>query len=396
VQSQHSKVQPLVRSGIRRTHDRIRLAYLSANFQDHAAGYLIAELLELHDRTRFEITGVSFGPQGRGAMRSRLQATLDRFIDVRAMSDTDVAMLLRDLEIDIAVDMMGHTLDARPDIFAYRPAPVQVNYLGYTGTTGAPFIDYMIADHFVVPVGDEAHYSERVVRLPECFQVTDRTSPIAERTPRRAELGLPEEGFVFCCFNNSIKIAPPMFEIWMRLLRYVNGSVLWLLRSDATAERNLRREAERRGIAANRLVFAAKVPIDQYQAQHRVADLFLDTLPYNAHTTAGYALRTGLPVLSCPGRSFAARVAGSQLNALGLPELLTDSLQEYEARALELATNPALLQEIRQKLAQAVVDAPLFQTDRYRRHLEAAYATMWEMYARGETPHSFDVARLRD
>jgi predicted O-linked N-acetylglucosamine transferase (SPINDLY family) len=370
------------------------VAYLSANFHDHAAGFLIAELFELHDRQRFEITGVSFGPETQGRTRARLQAGLDRFIDIRAISDADAATLLRDLEIDIAIDMMGHTLDARLDIFAYRPAPIQVNYLGYTGTTGAPFIDYIIADHFVVPRGDDVHYSERVVRLPECFQVTDSTSPVAERTPTRSELGLPEQGFVFCCFNNGFKIKPAMFDLWMRLLRRVDGSVLWLLRSNDWAERNLRCEAEKRGIESHRLVFAPKVSIDQYQAQHRVADLFLDTLPYNAHTTAGYALLAGLPVLTCPGRGFAARVAGTQLNALNLPELLSNSLQEYEAKALELATNPPLLQAIRQKLARAVLDAPLFNTDRYRRHLEAAYVTMWEMYSRGEQPRAFDVPCL--
>jgi protein O-GlcNAc transferase len=396
VRSQHSRVRLQVSNGTRRTHDRIRLGYLSANFHNHAAAYLIAELFELHDRSRFEVTGISFGPESRGATRSRLQASLDRFIDVRAMSDADVSTLLRDLEIDIAIDMMGHTLDARLDIFAYRPAPIQVNYLGYAGTTGTPFIDYIIVDNFVVPAGDDTHYSERVVRLPECLQVTDSTRPVAARTLSRAEVGLPERGFVFCCFNNTFKITPEMFDLWMRLICEVEGSVLWLLRSNASAERNLRREAEKRGVASNRLVFAPKVPMDQYQAQHRVADLFLDTLPYNAHTTAGYALWAGLPVLTCLGKSFAARVAGSQLNGLNLPDLVTGSIDEYEARALQLATNPALLQAIKQKLARAVVDASLFHTDRYLRHLEAAYTTMYEMYARGEAPRSFDVARLRD
>jgi len=396
MRTEHSKVRRQVSSGRQRAHPRIRLAYLSGNFHDHAATYLISELFESHDRTRFEITGISFGPESRGVTRSRPRASPDRFIDVRAMSDADVATLLRDLEIDIAIDMMGHTLDARIDIFAYRPAPIQVNYLGYTGTTGASFIDYIIADHFVVPAGDDEHYSERVVRLPECFQVTNSTSPVAERTPTRRELGLPEQGFLFCCFNSSLKLAPGMFDLWMRLMRRVDGSVLWLLRSNASAERNLRREAQKRGVAPDRLVFAPMVPMDQYQAQHCVADLFLDTLPYNAHTTAGYALRAGLPVLTYPGKSFAARVAGSQLNGLNLPDLVTGSLDEYEARALELATNPAILQGIKQKLARAIVDAPLFHTDRYRRHLEAAYTTMWEMYKRGEEPRSFDIEPILD
>lgn len=396
VRSQHSKVRPLAARGRRRKHDRIRLGYLSANFCDHAAGYLLAELFELHDRTRFETTGISFSPESRGATLARLQAGLDRFIDVRAMSDGDVATHMQDLEIDIAIDLMGHTQDARLDIFAYRPAPIQVNFVGYAGTSGAPYIDYIIANRFAIPEGNDAHYSERVIRLPECFPVTYSTSAIAEHTPSRAEFGLPEKGFVFCCFNTSVKITPWMFGIWMRLLRQVEGSVLWLLRSNATAEHNLRREAEKRGVAASRLVFASKVPMDQYQVQHRVADLFLDTLPYNAHTTAGYALWAGLPVLTCPGKSFASRVAGSLLNGLNMTELLTNSLREYEARALELATSPARLQAIKQKLSRAVVEAPLFHTDRYRRQLEAAYTDIWEMYVRGEEPRCLDVAPVLD
>lgn len=396
VRSQHSKARPRWSHGKQRTHDRIRLSYLSANFYGHAAGYLLAELFELHDRTRFEVTGISFGPDSRGATQARLRAGLDRFIDVRAMDDADVATLLHDLEIDIAIDLMGHTQDARLDIFAYRPAPIQVNYLGYAGTTGAPYIDYIIADHFCVPKADDAHYSERVVRLPECFPVTDSTARVPERMPSRADLGLPEEAFVFCCFNTSLKITPHIFDIWMRLLRCVDGSVLWLLRSNASSEDNLRREAEKRGVLPSRLVFASRVAFHQYQVQHRLADLFLDTLPYNAHTTAGYALGAGLPVLTCPGKSFASRGAGSQLHALNMTELLTNSLQEYESMALELATNQVRLEAIKQKLARAAVEAPLFHTDRYRRHLEAAYTGMWEMYTRGAEPRSFDVAPVHE
>jgi len=317
---------------------------------------------------------------------------VDRFVDVRGATDPAVAQLLRDLDVDIAVDLMGHTAGGRAGIFAYRGAPVQVNYLGYPGTMGAPFIDYIIADPFLVPAGSERFYSEQVVRLPDCYQPNDTKRRIGERTPTRAELGLPARGLVFCSFNNSFKINPPMFDVWMRLLREVEGSVLWLLETSGVVKGNLRREAEARGVSGERLLFAPRVALEEHLARHRAADLFLDTLPYNAHTTASDALWAGLPVLTCAGRSFAARVAGSLVHAVGLPELVTASLAEYEALALALARGPARLAELRGRLERNRLTAPLFDIERYRRHLEAAYETMWERHLRGEAPQAFNVA----
>jgi predicted O-linked N-acetylglucosamine transferase (SPINDLY family) len=377
--------------GERYQHDRIRVAYVSADFHEHATAYLMARLLERHDRTRFETVSVSFGPDGESEMRRRLKNAFERFIDVRQKSDFDIASLMRELEIDIAVDLKGFTTDCRTGIFALRPAPIQVNYLGYPGTMGAEYIDYIIADEFVIPRDHQVHYSEKVAYLPDCYQVNDSMRRIAEHTPTRAEVGLPERGFVFCSFNNSYKITPAVFDVWMRLLREVEGSVLWLLEANAAVARNLRREAADRGIAPERLVFAPRIKVADHLARHRLADLFLDTLPLNAHTTASDALWVGVPLVTCLGTTFAGRVAASLLNAIGLNELITHALEEYEALALELAANRKRLAEIKSKLAENRNTFPLFNTDRFRRHIEAAYTTMWERYQRGEPPESFAV-----
>ncbi|MGH8849657.1 MAG: tetratricopeptide repeat protein [Casimicrobiaceae bacterium] len=382
--------QPLW-NGERYAHDRIRLAYLSADFHDHATAYLMAELFELHDRRRFEIAAISFGPDTGGRMRARLERSFERFVDVRARSDREVARMLRESETDIAVDLKGFTANARAGILSHRPAPVQVSYLGFPGTLGADTIDYIIADRHVIPPGHEAFYAEKVVRLPDCYQVNDSTRRIMDRTPTRAEIGLPAEGFVFCCFNSHYKISPRIFDVWMRLLQRVRDSVLWLLEDDPAASRNLKDEAARRGVAAERLVFAPRLSLDEHLARHRLADLFLDTLPYNAHTTASDALWAGLPVLTCVGHAFAGRVAGSLLAAAELPELITQSLDEYEALGLRLATTPALLAQVRAKLALHRRDCALFDTGRFRRHIESAYVRMWERYRRAEAPASFDV-----
>ncbi len=370
--------------------DKIKIAYLSSNFRSHASAHL-AELFERHDRARFEVIGVSFGPDDGSKIRARLVAAFDQFIDVRSMRDEEVAKLLSDIQIDIAVDLNGHTQDARPGILAYRPAPIQINYNGFPGTIGADFIDYIIADAIVLPFDQQPSYSECVVHLPDCYWIQDRKRVIAERTPTRPEVGLPPEGFVFCCFNNQWKITPPVFDIWMRLLKSVEGSVLWLFHDNKDAEANLRNEAMARGIDPALLVFADRLPLDQHLARHRLADLFLDTLPYNAHTTAADALWSGLPVLTCRGRTFAGRVAASMLNAVGLTELVTYSLEEYESFALRLATDGALLREIWERLEQNRLRSPLFDADRYCRHIETAYTTMWELWQRGERPRSFSV-----
>jgi predicted O-linked N-acetylglucosamine transferase (SPINDLY family) len=379
--------------GERYAHERIRVAYLSANLNDHPVAHLAAGMFARHDRSRFETFAISFGPDRPGEMRARLKQSFDRFIDANLMSDREIAGMLRDLEVDIAVDLNGFTDGGRPNVFALKPAPVQVNYLGYVGTQ--EYCDYIIADRFVIPEETRVHYAEKVVYLPESFMVNDCDRAISERVPSRAEAGLPERGFVFSCFNNTYKLTPDVFDVWMRLLHAIDGSVLWLSRANASAQANLRREAEKRGIAGERLAFAPRVERNEdHLARLRLADLFLDTLYYNAHTTAADALWAGVPVLTCPGATFASRVAGSLLDAVGLPELITTSITEYEALALQLACDPQRLAFLRRKLAYNRRRFPLFDTDRFTRHIEAAYATMRERAERGEPPQSFAVAPI--
>lgn len=383
--------RPVLREPGRWTHERIRIAYLSADFHSHATAYLIAELIEQHDRARFEIVGISFGPDDGSAIRQRLIAAFDRFIDVRTRSDRDIAALIAALRIDIAVDLKGYTMDSRPDILSFRPAPVQVQWLGYPGTLGTDFIDYVIGDGIVTPPAHAPFYDEKIVALPNSYQVNDRKRTIAARTPARRELELPEHGIVFCCFNNSFKILPAMFALWMRLLARVPGSVLWLLQDNAVAERNLRGAAAAHGIEPARLVFAGRVNLEQHLARHRAADLFLDTLPYNAHTTASDALWSGLPVLTCRGEAFAGRVAASLLQGVGLPELVTENLADYESLAYRLAGHPDELQALRRRLETALPHCALFDTDRFRRAIEAAYSAMYEAWQRGETPRALAI-----
>ena len=377
--------------GERYRHDRIRLAYVSADFHEHPMGHLMMKLFEGHDRSRFETIAVSLGPDTGDAMRSRMKDAFERFIDVRERSDRDVAQLIRDLEVDIAVDRTGFTTGARTGVFAMRPAPVQVNYLAYPGTMAAEYIDYIIADRLIIPPDEQAWYSEKVVYLPDSYQVNSARR-VTERTPTRAAVELPERGFVFCSFNNTFKITPSIFAVWMRLLRQVEGSVLWLMEGNGTALRNMQHEAEASGIARERIVFAPRINHDDHLARQRLADLFLDTLPCNAHTTAGDALWVGLPLVTCLGTTFAGRVAASLLHAVGLPELVTQSLGEYEALALKLANDATLLAAIKKKLARNRETYALFDTDRFRRHIEAAYIEMWEKHQRGEPPSAFAVS----
>jgi protein O-GlcNAc transferase len=385
-----TSVSPVWKGG-RYQHKKIRIAYLSADFHNHATAFLMAGLFELHDRSRFDISAISFGPDGSGGMRARLQQSFDRFVDVRRMSDRQVAELLCQHEIDIAVDLKGFTGDSRPAILAQRAAPVQVSYIGYPGTMGASHIDYLIADRHVIPPGDEAFYAEKIVRLPDTYQVTDDKCVIPLQTPTRAEAGLPEAGFVFCSFNNSYKLSPEIFAIWMRLLQRVDDSVLWLLDDNPVATQHLKERAAHCGVSASRLVFAPRIVQEQHLARHRLADLFLDTQPYTAHTTASDALWAGLPLITCMGNTFASRVGGSLLHAAGLPELVADNLAEYESLALALATSPARLANIKDKLARHRTEFPLFDTDRFRRHIEAAYVTMWQRSQTGELPIDFTV-----
>jgi predicted O-linked N-acetylglucosamine transferase (SPINDLY family) len=352
----------------------------------------MAGVLEQHDRDRFETIAISLTPQDGSAMSQRLKGAFAQFIDVSQSGDREVVALLRELEVDIAVDLTGLSSGSRPDLFTPRAVPVQVSFLGYPGTLGTPSYDYLLADRYVIPESDQALYDEKVVCLPHCFQPNDATRPIAERTPTRAECGLPDAGFVFCCFNTHYKINPRLFDVWMRLLDTVAGSVLWLSAGNETALRNLRREASARGIAPERLVFAERVPeMADHLARYRLADLFLDTLPYNAHTTASDALWAGVPLLTCAGNSYAARVSASLLATIGCPELITSSLEDYATLATRLAQTPALLGELRSRLAHNRLTTPLFDTRRYCRDLESAYVTMWERCKRAETPQSFAV-----
>jgi len=324
-------------------------------------------------------------------MRARLAGAFDRFVDVARTSDEEVARLITRSQVDIAVDLMGHSQYSRPGIMAFHPAPIQASYLGFPGTTGADFIDYIIADPIVAPFDQQPYYTEKIVHLPDCYQVNDTTRSIATRTPTREEMGLPAEGFVFCCFNTSRKIAPAVFDVWMRLLKAIPGSVLWLLRDNADAEQNLCNAAVAGGTSPARLVFADRLAPDEHLARHRLADLFLDTLPYNAHTTASDALWAGLPLLTCRGETFAARVAASLLNAVGLPELVTNSLEEYETLALRLATDGSLRHRLRERLEANRLTYPLFDAERFRQQIETAYQTMWGIWQRGERPRSFGI-----
>ena len=365
--------RPALRDVRRYGHDKIRLAYLSADFHEHPTARLMVELFERHDRSRFEVTAIAFGPDDGSPLRARLKKAFDHFEDVRGKSDAEVARMLREGEIDIAVDLNGHTAEGRPGIFAWRPAPVQVNYLVYPGTTGADFMDVILADRIALPADQQVNMREKIVHLPDSYQANDATR-IVPPPPARAEAGLPDRGFVFCCFNNSWKITAPMFDIWMRLLSQVDGSVLWLL--DGPHADNLRKEATARGVDPARLIFAPKLPAEQHLARHQLADLFLDTLPYNAHTTCSDALWAGLPVVTCYGKAFPGRVAASLLKAIDLPELVTATPQLYEALALELAQNPALLKATREKLARNRTTTPLFDSERFRKNIEAAYEAM--------------------
>lgn len=373
-------------------HAKIRLAYVSADFHEHATSLLMAGLFEQHDKSRFELIAISYGPDDGSAMRKRVVAGFSQFIEVAGKTDREVAQLMRALEIDIAVDLKGHTTDTRLGIFAWRPAPIQVSYLGYPGTTAAPYFDYVLADRHVIPEDSRRDYTEKVVYLPHCYQVNDSRREIAEGPCSRADAGLPRDGFVFSSFNNSYKITPAIFDIWMRLLKGVPGSVLWLLGTSAVQQDNIRAEAARRGVAGERIVFAARLKPAEHLRRLGLSDLYLDNVPYNAHTSASDALWAGVPVLTCQGIAFAGRVAASLLHAVGLPELVCDTPQQYEAMALELALSPARLAELKSRLAANRTVFPLFDTARFTRNLERAFETMVALHARGAAPEAFAVS----
>lgn len=375
---------------------KIHLAYLSADFHNHATAYLMAELFERHDRDRFELTAISFGPAAQDGMRARVCAAFDRFIDARMMSDVAVARLCRGLGVDIALDLKGYTTDCRPGILAERCAPLQLNYLGYPGTMGASFIDYIVADRTLITEEDLPHYTEKVIWLPGSYQVNDRQRAIAEKTFTRAECGLPANAFVFCCFNNNYKITPATFDGWMRIMARVPGSVLWLLECNPTAATNLKKEALARGIAADRLIFGKPLPLPEHLARHRLADCFLDTSPYNAHTTASDALWAGLPVLTLAGQSFPARVAASLLKAVALPELIATTQEDYENLAVALAHDPSRLAGIRARLQENRLSCALFDSGRFARNLEKAFAQAMERHRAGLEPDHLSIEETDD
>jgi predicted O-linked N-acetylglucosamine transferase (SPINDLY family) len=384
--------EPLWR-GERYRHGRIRVVYLSADFGAHAVATQIAGVFEQHDRSRFEIVAMSYARNDRGAMRARLERAFERFNDIEDKSDREAASEIRAMEADIVVDLTGLTARSRPGILALRPAGLQAQYLGYAGSMGSDYVDYVIADDIVIPEHDHRHYAEKVVSLPDTYMPTDGGREIAAK-PSRAEAGLPDEGFVFCAFNNSYKFSPQTFDLWMRLLKSVVRSVLWLPEVNDAARRNLVHEAEARGVAGARLVFARYVPSGAaHLARLGLADLFLDTRPYNAHSSASDALWAGVPVLTQPGNTFAGRVGASLLSACDLPELIADSASAYEATALRLASHSTEHAALKAKLERNRSSRALFDTARFTRHLEAAYATMYERHQRGGGPQPFRVKR---
>jgi len=371
----------------RKPGERIRLGYLSSDFREHPVAQVSARVFELHDRNRFELHAISIGPDDGSMLRRRTESSFESFTDLENRPGREIAQIIRELGVDILINLNGFTTGQRTEVFRFRPAPISVDWLGFAGTLGMDCIDYIVADHVVIPTDQQQHYMEKIVYLPQTFFPYDNTLTPPEHAPGRIEAGLPESCFVFCCFNLSYKINPPAFDIWMRLLNSVAGSVLWLSNTNETAKANLRREAQARGVAPERLIFAPRVPtLAEHLSRQRLADLFLDTLPFNAHTTAADALWAGVPVLTCRGDTFAGRVAASLLASAGVTDTVTESLEDYENLALKLAADPALLAEIRGKVANSRTSGRLFEMERFTRHLEAAYVRMWDRHQRGEAP----------
>jgi len=379
---------------VRNRGEKIKIGYFSTDFRDHPVAILTTELFESHDRNRFEVTAFSLGLDDSSAARERLKSAFDRFIDVNHIKDDrNVALLAREHGIDIAVDLNGHTQGGRLGIFSRGVAPIQAAWLGYAGSTGAEYFDYLIGDRTVIPVEHQPYYSEKIVYLPYCYLTNDSTRVIADR-PTREQVGLPAQGFVFCSFNNCYKFTPDVFSSWMRILTRVEGSVLWLAQNSVpAAAKNLLGEAEKHGVDPRRVIFAGRTPGQpEHLARLQLADLFLDTLPYNAHSTAIDALWAGLPILTRLGSSFVSRVAASVLRAIDLPELVTTSVQQYEELAVELGTNPARLATIKQRLADNRLSTPLFDSRSFVRQLEAAYLRMYERYREGLSPDHIEVS----
>lgn len=371
-------------------HEKIRIGYFSSDFGNHPVTHLLAGVLEQHDRSKFEIFAFAFGAERDDPWRTRVMNAVDHFVDLGIQPAVEIAKLARELEIDIAIDLNGFTTDSRPQIFSERAAPVQASYIGYIGTMGASFIDYLIADRVVIPESSQQFYSEKIVYL-STFQCNDSKQVVSSRAFQRSEFGLPEVGFVFCSFNNTYKITPEVFDIWMRILRRAPGSVLWLYVLHHIAIDNLRRQAEARGVSRERLVFAKALPLEEHLGRQKLADLLLDTRPYNAGATASNALKVGLPILTRVGESFVSRMSASLLQSVGVPELITHTDEEYENLAVELATQPDKHEAIRKKLADNLPSCALFDTERFTRNIEAAYIAMYERSQNGLPPEHIDV-----
>jgi protein O-GlcNAc transferase len=373
--------------GERYNNAKIRIGYLSGEFRNHVTSRLMTELFELHDKNNFDLFAFDNGWDDGSELRRRINKAFDNIVDISRLDDFQAAAIIKQKQIDILVNLNGYFGEHRAGVFSHKPSPIQVSYLGFSATMGADYIDYIIGDRYVIPPENRAFYTESVVYLPDTYQVNDTKRPIPVRTPTRAELELPDTGFIFCCFNNNFKITSEIFEVWMRLLYKVDGSVLWLLESNPAVSRNLRVEAKHRNVAPERLVFSSYTDeYSDYLARYRVADLFLDTLPFNAGGTASDALWAGLPILTCSGQTYAARMAGSLLNAIGLPDLITTTLDAYEQMAIDLATHPEELAVIRHKLAVYRLTTPLFDTKRFTKNIEAAYTAMYERHQAGLAP----------
>jgi predicted O-linked N-acetylglucosamine transferase (SPINDLY family) len=384
-QCTYGQITPLPAAAPRRASARIRLGYLSSDFHEHATAYLVSQIFEQHDRARFEVNAYSYGVDDASRARRRIEQGVDRFVEAREMSDRALAERIRDDGIDVLLDLKGYTLGARNGVMALRASPIQVNYLGFPGTLGAPFYDYIVGDPIITPLAHASDYSEKIAQMPACYQPNDRSRAIGPR-PMRSACGLPEHGFVFCSFNGPYKITSEMFDLWCRLLHRIERSVLWLYEASAQARRNLTSEAQRRGIAGSRLIWAVPIHQTQHLARLQLADLVLDTRPVCAHTTASDALWAGVPLITCPGETFVSRVAASVLQAAQMPELIAPDLAQYESMALALAQDPSRLGVLKQKLAQTRERCALFDSVRYTRDLETLLMRMRDRHLRGEAP----------
>jgi len=372
-------------------HSKIRIGYFSADFHNHATMHLMAELFENHDKDSFELFAFSFGPNIIDIWRNRIIECFDEFLDVRLMSDHDIVLLSREKQIDIAIDLKGFTKDCRPNIFSLRCAPLQVSFLGFPGTMGSKFMDYLIADHVLIPKKNKRHYSEKIVFMPNSYQANISKRDVSNNSISRKDQELPETGFIFCCFNNSYKITPIIFKAWMKILSEVDDSVLWLFEKNSTTTKNLKKAAKNLGVNSGRLVFAKHMSVEDHLERIKLADLFLDTLPYNAHTTSSDALRMGLPVLTLVGESFASRVAASLLHAVNLPELITFSEDQYIDYAIKIASSPSSLQKIKTKLSVNLSSSSLFDSKLFTKNLEDSFHQMYEDHKNGLDLHDIYI-----